>query len=86
MSGSAGNEIYVRMKSRASAAELSTVLYRTTTLSYGNMRFSGTCHAAETPQLINMKFCTIGYVGELRDVPKMIAVGWLEAAPQIGEI
>jgi hypothetical protein len=33
--------------SRASAAALSTVL-RTTTLSYGNKRFSGTC-PAETP-------------------------------------
>jgi hypothetical protein len=33
--------------SRASAAALSTVL-RTTTLSYGNMRFSGAC-PAETP-------------------------------------
>jgi hypothetical protein len=49
--------------SRTSAAELSTVL-RTTTLSYGNMRFSGTC-PAETPQPTKMKFCTINYVGEI---------------------
>ena len=49
--------------SRASAAALSTVL-RTTTLSYGNMRFSA-IRPAETPQPIKMKFCTIDYVGEL---------------------
>jgi hypothetical protein len=46
------------------------------------MRISGTC-PAEIPQPIKMKFCTIDYVG---DMPKMIAIGWLEAAPQIGEI
>ena len=57
--------------SRASAAALSTVL-RTTTLSYGNMRFSGTC-PAETPQPIKMKFCTIDYVGELTRCAKN---GW----------
>ena len=51
------------MKSRASAASLSTVL-RTTSLSYGNMRFSGS-RPAETPQPIKMKFCTTDYVGEL---------------------
>jgi hypothetical protein len=49
-------------KSRASGAALSAVL-RTTTLSYGNMRFSGTC-PADTPQPIKMKYCTIGYVGK----------------------
>jgi hypothetical protein len=49
--------------SRASAAALSTVL-RTTTLSYGNMRFSGNC-PAETPQPIKMKFSTIDYVDEI---------------------
>jgi hypothetical protein len=49
--------------SRASAAALSTVL-RTTTLSYGNMPFSGTC-PAETPQPIMIKFCTIDYVGDV---------------------
>jgi hypothetical protein len=54
-------------------------------LSYGNMRFSGTCQT-ETPQPINMKFCTIDYVGEITDVPKMVGIGWLGAAPQIGEI
>jgi hypothetical protein len=70
--------------SRASAAALSTVS-RTTTLSYGNMRFSGTC-PAETPQLIKMKFCTIYYVARLCNVPKTVGIGWLEAAPQIGEI
>jgi hypothetical protein len=36
---------------------------RTTTLSYGNMRFSGTC-PAKIPQPINMKFCAVDYVGE----------------------
>ena len=51
------------MFSCASAAALSTVL-RTTTLSYGNMRFSG-IRPAETPQPIKMKLCTIDYVGEL---------------------
>jgi hypothetical protein len=50
-------------QSRASAAALSTVL-RTTTLSYGNIRFSGTC-PAETPQPIKMKIFTIDYVGEI---------------------
>ena len=57
--------------SRASAAALSTVL-RTTTLSYGNMRFSG-IRPAETPQPIKMKFCTIDYVGELTRCAKN---GW----------
>ena len=50
-------------KSLASAAALSTVL-RTTTLSYGNMRFSGT-RSAETPQPIKTKFPTIDKVGKL---------------------
>jgi hypothetical protein len=36
----------------------------TTTLPSENMRFSGTC-PAETPQPINMKFCTIDFVGKL---------------------
>ena len=58
-------------RSRASAAALSTVL-RTTTLSYGNMRFSGT-RPAETPQLIKMKFCTIDYVGKITRCAKN---GW----------
>jgi hypothetical protein len=49
--------------SSASAVALSTVL-RMTTLSYGNMRFSGTC-PAETPHPIEMKFCTIDYVGDI---------------------
>ena len=49
--------------SRASTEALSTVL-RTTTLSYGNTRFSGAC-PAETPQPMKMKFCTIDYVGEV---------------------
>jgi hypothetical protein len=71
-------------KSRASAAALSTVL-RTTTLSYGNMPFSGTC-PPETPQPIKMKYSRLITSVGLRDVPKMIAIGWLEAAPQIGEI
>jgi hypothetical protein len=72
------------MPSRASAAALSTV-FRTTTLSYANMRFSATC-PAETPQPIKMKFCTIDYVGEITRCAKMVGIGWLEAAPQIGEI
>ena len=54
--------------SRASAAALSTVL-RTTTLSCGNMRFSG-IRPAEIPQPIKMKFCTIDYVGELTGCAK----------------
>jgi hypothetical protein len=41
---------------------LSTVL-RTSTLSYGNMRYSGTCPVA-TPQPIKMKFYMIDQVGE----------------------
>jgi hypothetical protein len=43
--------------SHASEAALSSVL-RMATLSYGNIRFSGTC-PAETPQPITVKFCTI---------------------------
>jgi hypothetical protein len=74
----------VRAISHASAAAMSTVL-RTTTLSYGNMRFSVTC-PAETPQLIKIKFCTIDYIAWLRNVSKMVSIGWLAAAPQIGEI
>jgi hypothetical protein len=54
---------------RSSAAALSTVL-RTTTLSYGNMRFSGTC-PAETAQPIKMQFCTIHYVGEITQCAKI---------------
>jgi hypothetical protein len=55
--------------SRASAVTLSTVL-RITTLSYGNMRFSGTC-PAET--LIKLKFCTIAYIGKFTRCAKN---GW----------
>ena len=54
--------------SRASAAALSTVL-RTTTLSYGNMRFSG-AHSAENPQPIKMNFCKIDYFGDLTPCAK----------------
>jgi hypothetical protein len=43
-----------------------------TTLSYENKRFSGTCQA-ETPQLFNMKFCTIDYIGEVMQCAKN---GW----------
>ena len=49
--------------SRASSAALSTVL-RTTTLTYGNLRFSGTC-IAETAQPIKIKMFTIDYVSQL---------------------
>jgi hypothetical protein len=49
------------------------------------MQFSGTC-PAETPQPIKMKFCTIDYAGKFTDVPKMVGIGLLEAAPQICEI
>jgi hypothetical protein len=45
-----------------SALALSTVL-RTTSLSYGNMPFSGT-HPTKTTWPIVLKFCTIDYVGE----------------------
>jgi hypothetical protein len=45
------------------------------------MRFSGIC-PAETPQPINMKFCTIDYVGELTPCAK----NGLGAVPQIDEI
>jgi hypothetical protein len=45
-----------------SALALSTVL-RTTSLSYGNMPFSGT-HPTKTPWPIVLKFCIIDYVGE----------------------
>jgi hypothetical protein len=49
------------------------------------MRFSGTC-PAEAPQPIKMKFCTIDMSARLRDVPKMVGIGWLEAAPQTVDI
>jgi hypothetical protein len=49
------------LRVNASAAVLSTVLW---TLSYGNMRFSGTC-PAETLQLIKMKFRTIDNVAKI---------------------
>jgi hypothetical protein len=55
--------LLVWVASRASAAALSTML-RTTTLSYGNMRFSGTC-PTETSQPIKMKVCTTDYVGKI---------------------
>jgi hypothetical protein len=45
-----------------STLALSTVL-RTTSLSYGNMPFSGT-HRTKTPWPIVLKFCTVDYVGE----------------------
>jgi hypothetical protein len=45
-----------------SALALSTVL-RTTSLSYGNMPFSGN-HPTKTPWPIVLKFCTVDYVGE----------------------
>jgi hypothetical protein len=54
--------------SRASAAALSTVL-RTTTLSYGNMPFSGTC-PAQTSQPIKMKFCMTDHVAETKQSAK----------------
>jgi hypothetical protein len=56
-------DLTVLWTSRASAAALSTML-RTTTLSYGNRRFAGTC-PAETPQPIKSKFRMIDYVGEI---------------------
>jgi hypothetical protein len=65
-----------------SAAALSHVLW-TTTLSYGNMRFSGTCQT-ETSQPIN--FCTIDYIGKFT---RCIKSGWNRltgVAPHIGEI
>jgi hypothetical protein len=39
-------------------------VFRTTTLFYGNMPFSGTC-PAKTPKPIKMKFCTIDYVDKV---------------------
>ena len=56
--------MHARFVSRARAAVLISTVLRTTTLSYGNMRFSGTC-PVETPQPIKMKVCKIDYVGEL---------------------
>jgi hypothetical protein len=65
------NRYSKRVFSRASTAALSTML-RTTTLSYGNMPFSGTC-PAETPQPIKMKFCTIDNAGKVTRCTKN---GW----------
>jgi hypothetical protein len=48
---------FLYLRSRASAAVLSTVL-TTTTHSYGKIRFSGT-YPAEIAQMIKMKLCTI---------------------------
>jgi hypothetical protein len=51
--------------SPVTAAALSTVL-NTTMLSYicGNVRYSGACQT-ETPEPINMKFCTIDFVNKI---------------------
>jgi hypothetical protein len=49
------------------------------------MRFSGT-FSAETTQPTKMKLRTIDDVGKISDVPKMVPIGYLEAAPKIGEI
>jgi hypothetical protein len=45
---------------------------RSTTLSYVNIRFSGTC-PAETPQPIYMKFCTSDHVGKFT---RLTQHGW----------
>jgi hypothetical protein len=52
------------------------------TLSYG---FSRTC-SAEIPQRINKNVCTIDYIGNFTQCANMVRIGWLGAAPQIGEI
>jgi hypothetical protein len=63
---------------------LGTVL-RTTTLSYGNIRFQAPA------QLKPLNWWKLNFAGlitlvTLRNVPKMVAIGWREAATQIGEI
>jgi hypothetical protein len=70
--------------SRSSAAALSTVLRRTT-LSNGNMRFSGNC-PAETPQPIKMRFCRIDNVGEITRCAKNGCNRLAGGGPKIGEI
>ena len=70
--------------SRASAAALSTVL-RKTTLSYGNMRFSGITQQKPLNRS-RWNFARLITLASLRDVPKMAVIGWLGAAPQIGEV
>jgi hypothetical protein len=67
-----------------SAAALSTML-RTTTLSHCNMWFSGICPAG-TFQPNHNDFARLIRFARLRDVPKMVRIGWSEMAPQIGEI
>jgi hypothetical protein len=69
----------------ASTYTSTAAVLRTTTISYGNKRFSGT-YQTETSQLINMKFCVIDYVGEDTCCAKN---GWYQlagVAPLMGEI
>jgi hypothetical protein len=60
--------------------ETTSLVLRTTTLSYGNMRCSGTC-PAETPQPIKMKFCTIDYVDEVTRCAENGCNRWAVSSP-----
>jgi hypothetical protein len=58
---------------------------RTTTLSMETCDFQ----ASAQPKPLNRSkynFTKLTTSARLRDVPKMVAIGWLEVAPQIGEI
>jgi hypothetical protein len=70
--------------SRASAAALSTVL-RTTTLPMETCDFQAPAHPKPLSRS-RWNFERLIMSVRLRDVPKMLAIDWLEAAPQIGEI
>ena len=69
----------------AGVAALNVVL-RTTTHSYGNMRFSGIPSQPKPLNRSRLNFVRLIMSVSLRDVPKMIVIGWLGVAPQIGEI
>jgi hypothetical protein len=64
----ASSRTYSAWPITCSALALSTVL-RTTSLSYGNMPFSGT-HPTKTPWPIVLKLCTVDYVGEATEHAK----------------
>lgn len=73
------------MVTRASAAMPSAVL-QTTSLPSGSMSFSGTCRT-KTSRSINTKFCKFKMSVRPPNVfLKRVRIGWIVAAPHIGEI
>lgn len=75
---------YAFMQSRASATVLNTIL-RMTLFSYGNIRISGTCPTAAAQPFL-MIFSRLITLARLLGMPKIVRIGSLGAAPQMGEI